>query len=126
MREDRSTPNAVWNGVMLADSEDTIVVEGNHYFPPEALDREYFVESSHHTVCSWKGLASYYSIVVGDAANKDAAWYYADPPPGRSVTMSRSGRASRSSPQVPMWKRWGFENRGGDALSESVHDRTDN
>lgn len=81
MREDRSTPKAVWNGVMLADSEDTIVVEGNHYFPPEALDREYFVESSHHTVCSWKGLASYYSIVVGDAANKDAAWYYADPSP---------------------------------------------
>jgi uncharacterized protein (DUF427 family) len=67
---------ALWKGVVLAESADTIVVEGNHYFPPQALHREFFRDSATHTVCGWKGTASYYDIVVGDAVNHDAAWYY--------------------------------------------------
>jgi len=67
---------ASWKGAVLAESADTIVVEGNHYFPPQTLNREYFRESSTHTVCGWKGTASYYDVVVGDAVNRDAAWYY--------------------------------------------------
>ena len=67
---------ALWKGALLAESDDTIVVEGNHYFPPEALRREFFRKSKAHTVCGWKGTASHYDIVVGDAVNPDAAWYY--------------------------------------------------
>jgi len=67
---------ASWKGVVLAESGETIVVEGNHYFPPHALHREFFRESSTHTVCGWKGTASYCDVVVGDAVNHDAAWYY--------------------------------------------------
>jgi uncharacterized protein (DUF427 family) len=67
---------ASWKGAVLAESADTIVVEGNHYFPPQALNNEFFRESSTHTVCGWKGTASYYDVVVGDAVNHDAAWYY--------------------------------------------------
>jgi uncharacterized protein (DUF427 family) len=67
---------ARWNGVVLAESADTRIVEGNHYFPPEALHREYVRPSDTHTVCGWKGTASYYDVVVGDVVNKDACWYY--------------------------------------------------
>ena len=67
---------AVWNDAVLAESDATIVVEGNHYFPPEAIRREFFRDSETHTVCGWKGTASYYDIVVGDAVNHDGAWYY--------------------------------------------------
>jgi uncharacterized protein (DUF427 family) len=70
---------AVWNGVVLAESERTEVVEGNHYFPPDALHREHLRESATHTTCGWKGVASYYDVVVGDAVNQDAAWYYPAP-----------------------------------------------
>lgn len=70
---------AVWNGAVLAESSDTIVVEGNHYFPPESINREYFVDSPAHTICPWKGLASYYSVQVNGETNKDAAWYYPEP-----------------------------------------------
>ncbi|ABU57945.1 MULTISPECIES: DUF427 domain-containing protein [Roseiflexus] len=70
---------AVWNGVVIAESDATIVVEGNHYFPPESVKHEYLRESATHTVCSWKGVASYYDIVVNDAVNRDAAWYYPEP-----------------------------------------------
>lgn len=72
-------PKAVWNGATLAESDNTIVVEGNHYFPPDSVKREHFAESASHTVCPWKGLASYYNVVVGGQTNKDAAWYYPDP-----------------------------------------------
>lgn len=82
-------PKAVWNGVTLAESQDTVVVEGNHYFSPAALNREYFVESSHHTVCPWKGRASYYSIAIGDAVNKNAAWFYPDPSPAAAQIRDR-------------------------------------
>jgi uncharacterized protein (DUF427 family) len=67
---------ALWNGAILAQSDATIVVEGNHYFPPETIRREHFRDSATHTVCGWKGTASYYDIVVGESVNRDAAWYY--------------------------------------------------
>jgi uncharacterized protein (DUF427 family) len=70
---------AIWNGQIIAESENTIVVEGNHYFPPDALKKEFFEESATHTTCGWKGVASYFSIVVGEEKNKDAAWYYPEP-----------------------------------------------
>jgi uncharacterized protein (DUF427 family) len=70
---------AVWQDTVLAETEETIVVEGNHYFPPESIRREYFKESTTHTTCPWKGLASYYDIVSGHTVNKDAVWYYPKP-----------------------------------------------
>jgi uncharacterized protein (DUF427 family) len=72
---------AIWNNVVLAESPKTVVVEGNHYFPPDALDRRYFKESMHHTVCSWKGTASYFDLDVNGKVNKEAAWYYPTPLP---------------------------------------------
>jgi len=69
-------PKAIWNGKVLAESENTEVVENNQYFPPDSINKEYFRESSTHTSCPWKGLASYYTIVVDNQENKDAAWYY--------------------------------------------------
>ena len=70
---------AVWNDQVLAESDDTVVVESNHYFPAESLNPEFFRASEHRTVCSWKGEAHYYDVAVGDATNKDAAWYYPEP-----------------------------------------------
>jgi uncharacterized protein (DUF427 family) len=72
---------AIWNGTVLAESPKTVVVEGNHYFPADALVRCYFKESSTHTECSWKGTASYFDIEVNGQVNKDAAWYYPTPLP---------------------------------------------
>ena len=70
---------AVWNGIVLAKSDDTVVVEGNHYFPPDSIKAEYFQSSSSKTTCPWKGLASYYNVVVDGDVNRNAAWYYASP-----------------------------------------------
>jgi uncharacterized protein (DUF427 family) len=70
---------AIWNDTVLAESDDTVVVEGNHYFPAASLREEYFRESDHHSVCPWKGTASYYDVVVGGAVNAQAAWYYPQP-----------------------------------------------
>jgi uncharacterized protein (DUF427 family) len=70
---------ATWKGVVLAESDDTVVVEGNHYFPADSIRREHFRESETHTVCPWKGTASYYDVVVDDETNRDAAWYYPQP-----------------------------------------------
>ena len=67
---------AVWNDVVLAESEDTIVIENNHYFPADSIDNKYFKSSDTHTTCPWKGLASYYTIDVNGATNIDAAWFY--------------------------------------------------
>jgi uncharacterized protein (DUF427 family) len=69
-------PRAIWNGVVLAESDKTEIVEGNHYFPPDSLKKQYFRESKTHTTCPWKGLASYYDIEVNGHVNRDAAWYY--------------------------------------------------
>jgi uncharacterized protein (DUF427 family) len=70
---------ATWNGAVLAESDTYEMVEGNVYFPPQALRREHVKDSPTHTVCGWKGTASYYTVVVDGAENKDAAWYYPEP-----------------------------------------------
>ena len=75
---------AIWNGAEVAQSDATVVVEGNHYFPPESVERACLRQSATHTVCSWKGTASYYDLVVDGAVNKDAAWYYPEPKPAAS------------------------------------------
>lgn len=67
---------AIWNGKVLAESDDTVVIEGNHYFPADSIKEEYFKSSNTHTVCHWKGTASYYSLEVDGKTNADAAWYY--------------------------------------------------
>ena len=72
-------PRATWKGAVLAESDRCIVVEGNQYFPPDAIKAEYFRPSQTHTVCSWKGPASYYDVVVDVDNNKDAAWFYPAP-----------------------------------------------
>ncbi len=73
------TKRAVWNDTVIAQSDDTIVVENNYYFPIHALNQEYVRPSDKHTECPWKGNASYYDIMVGDQVNADAAWYYPEP-----------------------------------------------
>jgi len=70
---------AIWNGATLAESDKTVVIEGNHYFPPDAVRREYFQPSATHTTCPWKGEASYYTVAVNGQENADAAWYYPTP-----------------------------------------------
>ena len=70
---------AIWNKEVLADSSETIVVEGNYYFPVSSLNKQFFKKSDKNTVCSWKGTASYYDIDVNGEINKDAAWYYPEP-----------------------------------------------
>lgn len=70
---------ALWNDTVIAESDDTIVVEGNHYFPAASVHRDHVRGSSHQTTCPWKGTASYYDIVVGEATNANAAWYYPEP-----------------------------------------------
>ena len=75
---------AIRNGAVLAESDKTIVVEGNHYFPLDDVNRETLQESSKHTSCPWKGQASYYNVEVDGKVNRDAAWYYADPHPAAS------------------------------------------
>lgn len=70
---------AIWNGAVLAESDRCETVEGNYYFPPDAINKEYFKDSSTHTTCGWKGVASYYTIEVDGKVNPDAAWYYPTP-----------------------------------------------
>lgn len=72
-------PKAIWNGAVLAESDRCQQVEGNYYFPPDAIRPEYFKPSDTHTTCSWKGVASYYTLVVNGQENVDAAWYYPEP-----------------------------------------------
>jgi len=72
-------PRAIWKEALLAESDRCEVVEGNQYFPPESVDRSHLEPSDTHTVCPWKGTASYYHVVVGGEVNKDAAWYYPSP-----------------------------------------------
>jgi uncharacterized protein (DUF427 family) len=85
---------AVWNGEVVAESADTVVVEGNHYFPAAALKPEFKRPSSHTSVCSWKGTASYYDLVVKGAVNKDAVWFYPKP----------SAEAKKIAGRVAFWK----------------------
>ena len=78
---------AIWKNTVLADSDNCKIVEGNYYFPPDTIKKEYFRHSATHTNCSWKGQASYYDIVVGGETNRDAAWYY--PAPGEKANDIR-------------------------------------
>ena len=92
---------ATWNGVILAESARTIVIEGNHYFPPDSIKNGHFSKSENHTTCHWKGEASYYDIVVNGSVNKDAAWYYPSP----------SKAAKQIGDYVAFWK--GVQISGG-------------
>ena len=87
-------PKAIWNGKVIAESDQTEVVEGNHYFPADSISSEYFEKSATESVCGWKGTASYYHIVVDGQRNDDAAWYYANPKP----------EAQNISGHVSFWK----------------------
>ncbi|NQW81430.1 MAG: DUF427 domain-containing protein [Polaromonas sp.] len=70
---------AIWQDTVIAESDDIVTLEGNHYFPISSLNRDCVTFSNHHTMCSWKGQASYYSLLVNGEMNTDAAWYYPDP-----------------------------------------------
>jgi uncharacterized protein (DUF427 family) len=85
---------AIWNGAVLAESDKTEVVEGNHYFPPGAIKKQYFAPSDTHSVCPWKGTASYYTVQVDGKSNQDAAWYY----------PSASAEAKNIENYVAFWK----------------------
>ena len=85
---------AKWNGKEIAASDDCIVVEGNQYFPPDSINKEYFRESSSNSNCPWKGIASYYNVEVEGEVNQDAAWFYPDP----------SDAASSIKDYVAFWK----------------------
>ncbi len=80
---------ALWNGRQIAASDATVVVEGNHYFPIESVDRQYLETSTKHTTCPWKGVASYYDLVVDGKRNADAAWYSPDPKPAAAEIKDR-------------------------------------
>ena len=72
-------PKAVWNGQVVAESDKTVVVEGNHYFPPDSINLEFLRDSDDHTRCPWKGVASYYDVVVDGEVSRGGAWFYPDP-----------------------------------------------
>lgn len=80
---------AVYKGVTIAESDDTVVVEGNHYFPRESVHREHLRASETHTTCPWKGQASYFSVAIDGEVNEDAAWYYPDPKPAAAEIKDR-------------------------------------
>ncbi|MGR6330286.1 DUF427 domain-containing protein [Sphingomonas sp. XXL09] len=80
---------AWWNDTLIARSDDTVVVEGNHYFPADAVDASLLKPSDTTSVCPWKGISHYYSLAVGDAENRDAAWYYPDPKPDAESIRGR-------------------------------------
>jgi len=80
---------ALWKNQVIAESNDTVVVEGNHYFPLSSLKKEFTVPSDTKTTCAWKGEASYFSLKVGDAVNTDAAWYYPSPKKGAEAVADR-------------------------------------
>ena len=82
-------PKAIWNGQVLAESDDLVNIEGNYYFPENSLNKEYVKESSTETVCPWKGTANYYSVNVDGKENTDAAWYYSNPKPAASKIENR-------------------------------------
>ncbi len=80
---------AIWNGTTIADSDDTVLVEGNHYFPESSLKREFTTFSNHKSTCAWKGQASYLSLMVNGEMNTDAVWFYADPKPEAEMVRGR-------------------------------------
>lgn len=89
MRYGAAMVKAIWNGVTIAESDDTVVVEGNHYFPRDAVDAALLRASESTTVCPWKGIAHYYTLAAGGAENVNAAWYYPDPKPAAAEIRDR-------------------------------------
>jgi uncharacterized protein (DUF427 family) len=85
---------AIWNGQVIAESDDTVLVEGNHYFPESAVKKEYLVTSNHRTSCPWKGQARYWSLLVNGELNPEAAWYYPEP----------SEAAAQIKDRIAFWK----------------------
>lgn len=85
---------AIFNGVVIAESQDTVLVEGNHYFPASSLDKQYTTPSATHTLCPWKGTAHYYNISVHGKTSQDACWYYPEPKP----------KAAQIQDRVAFWK----------------------
>ncbi len=85
---------AIWNGQTIAESDNTVVVENNHYFPKDSVKAEFLADSTTHTTCPWKGLASYYSLTVDGQTNPDAAWFYPEPKPA----------ANQIKDHVAFWK----------------------
>jgi uncharacterized protein (DUF427 family) len=85
---------AIWNDTVIAESDETIIVEGNHYFPPNSINQNYFQSTNYHTTCPWKGNASYYNLTVNDEMNSNAAWYYPNP----------NSAASNIKDYVAFWK----------------------
>ncbi len=85
---------AIWNGTVVAQSDDTVVIEGNHYFPPEAVNKNFLLPSNTTTMCSWKGQAKYHTLFVDGDANPDAAWYY---PESKEAAAAIKGR-------IAFWK----------------------
>lgn len=104
---------AFWNGAVIAESDDTVVIEGRHYFPREAVREDLLVPSETTTVCPWKGRASYYSIEVDGKINRDAAWYYPSP---TSAASSIAGR-------IAFWRDVKIEDEGAGARRRSLFDR---
>ena len=85
---------AIWKDAVIAESDETIIVEGNHYFPPNSINQNFFQSNNHHTTCPWKGNASYYNIAVNGDMNSNAAWYYPNP----------NSAASNIKDYVAFWK----------------------
>ena len=85
---------AIWKDTVVAESDETVIIEGNHYFPPDSVKNEFFKDSDQHSVCFWKGTASYYDIVVNGDVNKGGAWFYPSP----------SDRAKRIEGYVAFWR----------------------
>ncbi len=107
---------AIWNGHVVAESEKTVVVEGNHYFPPDSIRRDYFEESSRRTVCPWKGVASYFDIVVEGERNSGGAWYYPDASAAakqienyvafwQGVKVQKAGDGGENTAEEGLWSR---------------------
>ncbi len=94
------TVRAIWNGKVIAESDETVKLEGNHYFPPDAVNKAYLQPSQQTTVCPWKGRASYYDVVVDGKTNSGAAWYYQQP----------SSAASQIKDRVAFWRGVKVEN----------------
>lgn len=80
---------AIWNQQLIAESDETVVVEGNHYFPADSVQREFLQDSTTTTICPWKGTANYYTLMVNGQSNPDAAWFYTDPKPAADQVRSR-------------------------------------
>jgi len=101
---------ATWNGTVIAETDDTVVVDGNHYFPREAVRAEFLTESSTHTTCPWKGTASYFGLVVDGKENRDAAWFYPEP----------KSAASKIAGRVAFWRGVTVERVGDDGAAPGL------